>query len=727
MTNKYYIKFGISNRKNAGSKAMRDIMHLLDEQGYRPMPALPVSTHKIIKLIVDIPLLVLVVLLLVRTKGSIIYTIPSNSLRIKILYALRKVLGFRFICFINDIEQFRMPTSVKYAKEEMDSIAKADYILAPNQQSIQILRNQYHIDKPMTAVGVWDYLSDYHPNTLNQEECQELQSKDVIAYAGNLKKSPFIYQLGNVPLPFYLWGDGVEKSLPDNVHHQGAVMPDELPVLLEKCSWGLVWDGPFIETCDGQLGTYLRFNNAHKCGLYLAAGLPLIVWKESGMASFVESHHVGICIKSITELPERLKSIPAEEYCSIRRCVHEESKRISQGFYFLQALHQVERKRLTLLWRRLQPMEAGKDVILVPKHLGKELDYSIQIVCGYDKETLEKIPADCKENISFIKRPLSFIPKQRIPVYICYMLGHARKIDLLMCFHRKSETLLNLIFYKCLNWKGKVYVKLDTEWGKEWDISSKPGAKRWLHHLMNRLFLACCHTLSCETEQGYHYLIQQSPYKQQFAKKLVFLPNAFDEETFKSLHIRERNFEEKENLMITVGRIGTVQKNTEMLLEAIKQIDLKEWKIGLIGSIEADFQPTIDKFYADYPHFKERVIFTGPIYERKELWDWYNRAKVFVLTSTWESFGIVLTEAQRFCNYLISTNVGGASSLTQQGKYGMLIPQQDVAALADKMQAIIDQTVNINVYASKESPALSYAEAVKPLAIHLGYSKQGMA
>ena len=168
-------------------------MHLLDEQGYRPMPALPVSTHKIIKLIVDIPLLVLIVLLLVRTKGSIIYTIPSNSLRIKILYALRKVLGFRFICFINDIEQFRMPTSVKYAKEEMDSIAKADYILAPNQQSIQILRNQYHIDKPMTAVGVWDYLTDYHPSALNQERYKVLQSKNVIAYAGNLKKSPFIY------------------------------------------------------------------------------------------------------------------------------------------------------------------------------------------------------------------------------------------------------------------------------------------------------------------------------------------------------------------------------------------------------------------------------------------------------------------------------------------------------------------------------------------------------
>ena len=171
--------------------------------------------------------------------------------------------------------------------------------------------------------------------------------------------------------------------------------------------------------------------------------------------------------------------------------------------------------------------------------------------------------------------------------------------------------------------------------------------------------------------------------------------------------------------MITVGRIGTAQKNTEMLLEAIKQIDLKEWKICLIGSIEADFQPVIDRFFAEYPHLKDRVIFTGPVYDKKELWNWYNRSKVFVLTSTWESFGIVLTEAQRFRNYLISTEVGGASSLIQQDKYGTIIPQNDHVALANKLQDVINEAVNINVYAPNESPALSYAEAVKPLAKHV--------
>ena len=52
-----------------------------------------------------------------------------------------------------------------------------------------------------------------------------------------------------------------------------------------------------------------------------------------------------------------------------------------------------------------------------------------------------------------------------------------------------------------------------------------------------------------------------------------------------------------------------------------------------------------------------------------------------------------------------------------------MIPQQDVAALADTMQGIIDQTVDINVYPPKESPTLSYAEAIKPLAARLGCSK----
>lgn len=102
------------------------------------------------------------------------------------------------------------------------------------------------------------------------------------------------------------------------------------------------------------------------------------------------------------------------------------------------------------------------------------------------------------------------------------------------------------------------------------------------------------------------------------------------------------------------------------------------------------------------------------MYNKRKLWEWYNRSKVFVLTSTWESFGIVLTEAQRFRNYLISTEVGGASSLIQQGKYGTLIPQNNSKVLADKLQNIIIGEIDINVYEC-QSPTLSYSDAIKPL------------
>ena len=52
---KYYIKFGISDKPNAGSKAMRDIMDLLNSQGYKAVLSLPTDANKVLK-IIDIPL-----------------------------------------------------------------------------------------------------------------------------------------------------------------------------------------------------------------------------------------------------------------------------------------------------------------------------------------------------------------------------------------------------------------------------------------------------------------------------------------------------------------------------------------------------------------------------------------------------------------------------------------------------------------------------------------------
>ena len=59
-------------------------------------------------------------------------------------------------------------------------------------------------------------------------------------------------------------------------------------------SFGLVWDGMSSETCKGSFGEYLRINNPHKTSLYLASGIPVIIWSKAALAEFIEKNKCGI-------------------------------------------------------------------------------------------------------------------------------------------------------------------------------------------------------------------------------------------------------------------------------------------------------------------------------------------------------------------------------------------------------------------------------------------------
>ena len=194
------------------------------------------------------------------------------------------------------------------------------------------------------------------------------------------------------------------------------------------------------------------------------------------------------------------------------------------------------------------------------------------------------------------------------------------------------------------------------------------------------------------------------------------MTNAFDEESWQALKIPEKSFAEKENLIITVGRLGTKQKNTEMLLEALKLTKLDSWQIALIGPIEPTFQSYLNHFFQENPTLKTSVVFTGAIYEKQQLWEYYNRAKVFVLTSEWESFGIVLTEACRFHNYILSTPVGNAEHIISASGQGEIIPVNDSVYLANTLQSIIDGTKEIIPHKPNIGSSLSYQAVVTLIA-----------
>ena len=270
---------------------------------------------------------------------------------------------------------------------------------------------------------------------------------------------------------------------------------------------------------------------------------------------------------------------------------------------------------------------------------------------------------------------LNFIPNKGRFLYfelgvLYYLLNHSKSIAVLNLFHFKKDHILYLLIYKLVNPKGKAYIKLDMDilFFKNYNafLFSNYRIKNLILKALTSWIFKLTDLFSVETDQAKDYLLNVYP---ELHNKLICIPNGVDN-LYLDKEIPIKAFQEKENIILTVGRIGTEQKNTELLLDALKITDLKDWKVYILGPIEESFKKYIADFYKEYPQLENKVIFTGNITDRKELFDWYNRSKIFCLSSRYEGFPIAFPEALYFGNYLISSPVSSAEHITSKGKYG---------------------------------------------------------
>jgi len=360
-----------------------------------------------------------------------------------------------------------------------------------------------------------------------------------------------------------------------------------------------------------------------------------------------------------------------------------------------------QQKNITLIYTTsIENGHLGKDVFLVPYYLGKILNYDVKIVCASSK-TNKELPSKIR-NVTLLPKKNIFSSKILLGLYdIFYIIFHAREIDFFMRFFFSNITAITGLLYKKINKKGILYVKSDgrpNEWPLLGYYNSIQGKKNiFLNKIKKNIyksFLENTDLITIETQTGYGFFFKNNLLNVDFSGKVQLLQSGFDKDLFDQYDITIKKYEERENIILIVGRLGTYPKNTEMVLEAAERLNFGNWKIILIGPIETneqDFQKKIDAFYLANPHIKNSVIFTGPIFNKEELWTWYNNAKAFVLTSFYESFGIVLTEAFFFRNYIISTDVGAAKETIKMG-YGEIIPQNDAIHLSEALQNIIDNT-----------------------------------
>jgi len=175
----------------------------------------------------------------------------------------------------------------------------------------------------MAVLEMFDYRLKGPTPTLPLEEGVDTTWR--VMFAGNLSKAGFVKELGQLPVKFCLYG------LPklDSASYKGA-FDGNSPEGLEG-DFGLVWDGNSLDTCTGMLGEYLRFNAPFKLSLYLALGLPVIVWSQSAMATYVMQYHLGICVDSLHELAPKLAALSQEDLAEIKVCVAQMVSKIRSG------------------------------------------------------------------------------------------------------------------------------------------------------------------------------------------------------------------------------------------------------------------------------------------------------------------------------------------------------------------------------------------------------------
>lgn len=237
--------------------------------------------------------------------------------------------GARVVSLIHDLGSFRRRRLT--VPEENRKLMMSDVIIPANDSTIAWLK-AHGCHMPMTPQVAWDYVLE------NGQERPRPKGLSV-AFVGHLQKeqNAFLYMLPE-GLDVHLYGTGAPDKVPEHITKHGFIHPEDFARNGEG-KFGLIWYGPNLEhDTKGYIGEYISYCNPHKLGLYMRAGIPVVLWRGAGAAPFVEREGIGITVDSLEDLDQRLKSITDEEYARMQRNIARVGARMAMGHYFRTAM-----------------------------------------------------------------------------------------------------------------------------------------------------------------------------------------------------------------------------------------------------------------------------------------------------------------------------------------------------------------------------------------------------
>lgn len=305
----------------------------------------------------------------------------------------------------------------------------------------------------------------------------------------------------------------------------------------------------------------------------------------------------------------------------------------------------------------LENVQLMKDRIVIPyvcyRHFGSSMVILTQkngeypYLDYFEGITLHFLP--CSEELTHMQAAIQ------------YVVENCMDIDLLFLFGPRLEYIELAHAYKTLNPNGIIYLKLDANAG--W-VNALPLADEKYAE-----FLKIVDIISCEARRLQSFIYNK------WRRRIEYIPNGIYNSFYPAMS--ECRYDEKENIILTVGRIGSAQKNSHILVYAFAMsypYFKENWELIMVGSVTPEFQQFFSEFSREFPEIAQHICLTGQINDREQLCNYYKKAKIFALTSHMEGgCPNVFAEAAGFGCTVITTNIDAAPDVTDCGRVGRVV------------------------------------------------------
>ncbi len=235
--------------------------------------------------------------------------------------------GAKTAAFLHDLDSLRLPGQPAARWSDQELLRCFDRVIAQDGRMAAYLTGQGIKPEAIIPLQLGDYLTDapVSKRVLEMSVC----------VAGDLtrKRSPYLHRIPRTKLCWHLYGEGWKgkASRTDLIWHGS-----DLAAL--EGAFGLCWEGKETGAVTGAAGAYMMLSYPRKMSLYLAYGMPVIVWKWSAMAEFVRRNNLGLVVDALEDVPGAIAALTAEAYDAMAASARTWGEKLRRGDMTREAL-----------------------------------------------------------------------------------------------------------------------------------------------------------------------------------------------------------------------------------------------------------------------------------------------------------------------------------------------------------------------------------------------------